>query len=362
MNCKKCNQEIQAESKFCNFCGASVEDEPVQEETVKETNEETSDNKSNNKKMKIIKWSSIGAGAVIIITLAIVFFAVILPDIQYENEKSESFAYADTLLEQGKFSEAFDIYHKYSLNYDMMAEIIENNMKALLDKGEYIKAYELMSVTDSTYEIACDTYFGSGSSKLLRVLEQKYGDFNVLETEYSAVYSAIQEMLNYDVDISRNESYVDFVLFYSSLVPITYEDVSTIKLIFDSLKLEKFDLEQELQYVYSLWKYKAIRSLALSDDLIKQFLIGNWTTEKYFPSIKFTENNDGKVSVSIQGIPTPNISAKYYDIQDLVYVYTNGNDKLCDVLKFTIDESDPDKMTVFAFENSQAYELYRIYR
>ena len=178
---------------------------------------------------------------------------------------------------------------------------------------------------------------------------------------FKKVYNAIRKMLSCEKYELFDSDRVDFVLFYISLLPITYEDVSSIKILFDDLKLRRLTDDSIDDYILnervlinSLWEYKAIRSLAMSDDAISNFLLGCWTTESYYPSITFKSS-----SVDIEGLPTPNVASKYYDIQDCVYVYTNGNDVLCKVFKFTISNEDPNKMTVFAFENSKIYVLER---
>ena len=47
-------------------------------------------------------------------------------------------------------------------------------------------------------------------------------------------------------------------------------------------------------------------------------------------------------------------------IENCTLIYTNGDSKLCNVFRFSIDKTDPNKITVYCYEDGKSFVFYRV--
>lgn len=143
-----------------------------------------------------------------------------------------------------------------------------------------------------------------------------------------------------------------------SLLPATYEDTATYKKLFDVLYENETSLFLDhVSLVKQCWSLEFIQSLAQQDHVICDFLIGNWSTWSGNNYMNFYEK-DGGVSVKYNLPFYEPAGTKYYDIQDMTFVFLDENSKVLSNV-YDISITDYNTIRVFCYENNQTYTLYR---
>lgn len=108
-----------------------------------------------------------------------------------------------------------------------------------------------------------------------------------------------------------------------------------------------------------LWYMPIVQNIVRNDQCIAEWLLGTWRTENGSYYLKFYQNDSGGISsqYTLPWIPAPK-GAKYYDIRDLTFVFTDEDSNvLAEVYRFK--PLEPDKIEVYAFKNQKTYTLVR---
>ena len=120
---------------------------------------------------------------------------------------------------------------------------------------------------------------------------------------------------------------------------------------------EKY-IHKNRDLIESLWKYKTVRKFAI--DAIDAFLCGVWENADGSTYLTFEYNDDNSHTYTCRNLSVPEVEHRYYDIVGTTMIFCNeGDSKVCDVFKFEFDETDPNKLTVYCYEDGKTVILHR---
>ena len=369
MFCSNCGKQLEDGSKFCPSCGKQlVEDvkSPVIDDAHIEATTPTTTT-ATDKKEAGQKWKSlftkknltiagIIAGALVLIAgIILLTIFVFVPSAKWNK--------AVNLMEEGKYSEAYIAMQGNIHDYSTAEECYKLAIHQFIIDGNIIEAHDFIYNYRLLYSFEATSFAELGAP-----------------SEYDSVklFEGIIAYLNQDdVDLTDHIGYLydDFLSFLFSLVPQSVsEDAGKLRIFIDDIKAmdrqyassECFDyIINNRSIIEYLWKYKAVRNLVEQE--MEAFLIDTrW--ESGYTYIEFRREQDytlnGKPHYTATEMLTANISMpdvehRYFEIKDMILYFCNANDsKICDVFRFELDESSPDILHVYCYEDGETVTLY----
>lgn len=321
--------------------------------------------KRKNNKLKAIIISSLIL--IVIVSCVLLLIFCIVPAIRYNT--------ACELLEQEQYMQAYDVFSQlddYKDSYQMKAECFVGYLyEATLSKDDYKTAFEVLNdeLCDSTYEYRYSYSYNNVIASL--------PSLNIKQSDYEKYYNELVEIINdnpsfdYWDDSYGNSRNSQLMYYLLSNLPLEYKDVSALIMLFTDLKSGEIHpiadyMKANRNFLFTLWEYGFVRDFSTNDYNIKEYLSGVWSTDNsdnipfYDPfTLKFLRD-DGNITFESTGLSVPNITHRYYDIENCTLIYTNGDSKLCNVFRFSIDKTDPNKITVYCYEDGKSFVFYRV--
>ena len=305
------------------------------EEKVKEFVEKTEITKKKKKKTTIILISIAGVLVAAALFLFVSWFVV--PRVIC--------AYAQTLIEEAKYEEAVETVHDtYYFSFfgvgmtgEMVDEVYYDAIYACVENGDVERAYELHS--EHVW-----TYYYDDLPRYEKITNEQQIQKIIKGIDTVLVRS---DFIN-EENARLNFKFLNFVL--NSFESKEYDSVKSI--ISDYLKNEKINSK----HFISSWKYRFVRAYA--EEHIEEFLAGRWETadgKKYF-SLNSSDSNR-----IYYNLPIPNKNGvSHYDTDGLLLIFeSSSGNKVCDVFKFELNDSDPNVIKIYCYEDNNTYTLYR---
>lgn len=171
--------------------------------------------------------------------------------------------------------------------------------------------------------------------------------------DYSPASRASCSYDTYDLSVRR--------ILLEMLPAGSYPNKAKLNTLFTSLDVEwpgEF-VRDHKELLEELWYMPVVQNIVRNDRCIAEWLLGTWRTENGSYYFKFYQNDSGGISCqyTLPWISAPK-GAKYYDIRDLIFVFTDEDSNvLAEVYRFKLLE--PDKIEVYAFKNQKTYTLVR---
>lgn len=203
-----------------------------------------------------------------------------------------------------------------------------------------------------------------------------YGRENLDSVTQKKIYDGIISFISSnEVTEYRNslnyEKHLDILLKYVlSVLPEEYEDVDVLEKFlhnsYDPYEASYWDNKGEYVYynikdIKNIWKYKLVRDIITEEqDMFDFFLCDEWYTEDKAFCLNFYYRSSGNYTSFYSTLPCPNVRHDSYSISGTTLIYQDSNyRKVCDVFEITIDENNPDKITVYCYADESTVILYR---
>lgn len=289
-----------------------------------------------------------------LVAVAAVFIAsvwLVVPAARYWHAKK--------LMGGNDFREAYDVFvalDDFADSEELRRECIKAEAKSCLDVGDFQGAYDWLVFSTQYYD---DAWADLGSFELASDLHQPLYAFvtNIVERHPEFDYWD-------DSWFGTTNSKALHLLLQS--IPSAYEDAGRLQEFFGAL-IPAGGVHPVAEYVAShhdlindLWKYSVVRDFATMDETILSYMQGWWYDQTGEQYIRFYENGNDGYYFQASGLSDPSVEHSYYEVVDKTVVYLDADSrKVCDAYRFNFDESDPDVVWVYCFENGQTVLLYR---
>ena len=272
---------------------------------------------------------------------------------------------ANELLQNEKYEEAYaafssiEIYRKSDKKRNEC--VAAHFYDVVITDQNYTKAFEIISSNIYTKD---SISFAIQTLPNLHLQEEQYESYYAIISDIIALKPTFDDWRSFGH--INNSHLMHYML---SNLPMQYQDVSYLYMLFGDIKGYKTSkgdyLKTNFDLLSSLWKYSFVKDYALSDTNIQKFLVGTWSTSQssilqmLSPYLLEFKESNSRISFSYRGLKVPDVAHRYYDIVDHVLVYKNDDITVCNVFKFEFDETDPDKMIVYSYEEDTTYQFYR---
>ena len=185
------------------------------------------------------------------------------------------------------------------------------------------------------------------------------------------LYKGIVSILNSDEyfvikeDGTIDRWYFNLMHYVLTALPSKYQDADSLQKFFNVNKNSSIakHVNWNMDSVEKIWNYNVIKKILLnSDGMIYITLTGEWYLEDEMVlkfKTTFNTENDSNTNMSWDNISVPSETGDYYAIHNNILSFYENGEVLWDVFKFTFDENDFNKVTVYCFEDGSTVTLVR---
>lgn len=283
---------------------------------------------------------------------------------------------AIAVLEEKNYKDGFAILKElgdYADSKDQMNNYRLRQALDFKDSGDYNQALALLTLAtgdearniekELNYAVGKEYLEASQYEKAIEYLEKAKSFENGKELYQAACYNLAQTYIEKgEHGFSKAYEYFDkassFKDSFELKKKVAYQYASNLE---NNHKEEKWYYDDIIDWYKKAGNYEDAAERVEKWDLIQkvndtEFLIGNWQNGNYY--LKFEKNEDGTTTTWYNLPGNKPYNAKYYDIQNSIYVYTDENHNVVSkVMKLTL--IDDNTMSVYCYSNGATYWLYR---